>query len=92
MPKIQEIKGNIATSDFVTGNIISENASGEKKVDLRNEVRIEAKILELLNEPTPRDNLIRQAKLSTEKANSLFSILEIKGLIKEVGGKIYRDI
>ena len=52
----------------------------------------EAMILKLLNEPTPRDNLIRQAKLSTEEANSLFSILEIKGLIKEVGGKIYRNI
>jgi DNA processing protein len=52
----------------------------------------EAKILELLHEPTPRDNLIREARLSAEEANSLLSLLEIKGLIKEVGGKIYRNV
>ena len=70
-------------------NIESEEKS-EKNTRVIECTAQEAKILELLNEPTPRDNLIRQAKLSAEEASSLLSLLEIKGITKESGGKIYR--
>ena len=36
----------------------------------------------------PRDELIRTMKLSVAEANSLLSIMEIKGLIKEELGEI----
>ena len=80
------------SADILEALNIEPKEKSEKNTRVIECTAQEAKILELLNEPTPRDNLIRQAKLSTEEANSLFSILEIKGLIKEVGGKIYRDI
>ena len=80
------------SADILEALNIEQEEKSEKNTRVIECTAQEAKILELLNEPTPRDNLIRQAKLSAEKANSLFSILEIKGLIKEVGGKIYRDI
>lgn len=49
----------------------------------------EKKVVELLKvEPLPRDEIIRQTKLSTSEGNSVLMILEIKGLIKESGGDI----
>lgn len=49
----------------------------------------EKKIIDLLKiEPLPRDEIIRQSKLSTSEGNSILMILEIKGLIKESGGEI----
>ena len=48
----------------------------------------EKKIIDLLREPQPRDDLIRELKMSTAMANSLLSIMEIKGLIKEEMGEI----
>lgn len=50
----------------------------------------EARILEILTEPMPRDLIIAKMQLPTETTNSLLSLLEIKGLIKEQVGKIYR--
>ncbi len=49
---------------------------------------IERILLELLKEPLPRDELIRQSSLSTSEANTTLSVLEIKGLIKETSGEI----
>ena len=48
----------------------------------------EKKVLELLRESRPRDELIRLMKISTAEANALLSIMEIKGLIKEEMGEI----
>jgi DNA processing protein len=48
----------------------------------------EKKVLELLREPQPRDDLIRMMQTNTAKANALLSIMEIKGLIKEELGEI----
>lgn len=49
----------------------------------------EVKILAILTEPMPRDLIIAKMRLPTETTNSLLSLLEIKGLIKEQVGKIY---
>ncbi|MFZ2072833.1 MAG: DNA-processing protein DprA, partial [Minisyncoccia bacterium] len=48
----------------------------------------EKKVIDLLREPQPRDDLIRAMKMQTAIANSLLSIMEIKGLIKEELGEI----
>jgi len=48
----------------------------------------EKKVVDLLREPQPRDELIRELKMSTSSANSLLSVMEIKGLIKEEMGEI----
>ena len=48
----------------------------------------EKKILELLNEPLERDDLIRQSGMETHDANALLSIMEIKELIMEEYGEI----
>lgn len=51
----------------------------------------EKKILDLLREPIERDELIRQSKMDTSKANALISIMEIKDLIKEEFGEIRKN-
>jgi DNA processing protein len=48
----------------------------------------EKKIVALLREPMPRDDLIRAIKMPTPTANALLSIMEIKELIKEETGEI----
>ncbi|MDO8590601.1 MAG: DNA-processing protein DprA [bacterium] len=49
----------------------------------------ELKIIDLLKTPTPRDELIRALGMSPRDANTLLSIMEIKGLIKESMGEIH---
>lgn len=50
----------------------------------------EQSVINLLREPTPRDDLIRAMKMQTSNANSLLSVMEIKGIIKEEYGEIRR--
>ena len=61
----------------------------EKQAKLFADSSVEEKIvLKLLREPIPRDDLIRAMKMPVSYANSLLSIMEIKGLIKEEFGEI----
>lgn len=48
----------------------------------------EKKVVNLLREPMPRDNLMRAMKMPTPVANALLSIMEIKEIIKEEMGEI----
>ena len=48
----------------------------------------EKKVVDLLREPMPRDNLIRAMKMPIPNANAVLSIMEIKELIKEEMGEI----
>ena len=48
----------------------------------------EKKVVELLREPIPRDDLIRAMKLPIPTANAVLSVMEIKELIKEEMGEI----
>ncbi len=45
-------------------------------------------IIKMLREPMSRDDLIRELKMTTSEANSLLSVMEIKGIIKEELGEI----
>ncbi len=53
--------------------------------DLSKEEKI---VINLLREPMPRDELIRTIKMPIGESNSLLSVMEIKGLIKEELGEI----
>jgi DNA processing protein len=53
--------------------------------DLSDEEKI---VVELLREPIPRDDLIREMNMSIPEANALLSVMEIKGLLKEELGEI----
>ncbi|HTE48394.1 MAG TPA: DNA-processing protein DprA [Candidatus Paceibacterota bacterium] len=48
----------------------------------------EKKVVELLREPTSRDELIRKMKFPISEANALLTVLEIKGIVKEELGEI----
>ncbi len=68
-----------------------KDEAGEKKrqqklfVDLSPE---EKKVIEMLREPIPRDELIRAMGIPTAGANALLSVMEIKELIKEEMGEV----
>ncbi len=57
-----------------------ENASPDEK-----------KVLELLHEPMPRDELFRELGMSLSETQALLSVMEIKGLIKEEYGEMRRS-
>lgn len=48
----------------------------------------EKKIVDLLREPTSRDDLIRALKMPTPTVGAILTVMEIKGLIKEELGEI----
>ncbi len=48
----------------------------------------EKKVVELLREPLPRDELIRAMQMPVPNANAILSIMEIKELIREEFGEI----
>ena len=60
-----------------------------KQLELFEELNIdEKKVLEILREPMDRDELLRAMNMSIGNANTLLSVMEIKGLIKEELGQI----
>jgi DNA processing protein len=50
----------------------------------------EESVISLLTSAKPRGELMREMNIPTHKANILLSQMELKGLIKEVGGEIRR--
>lgn len=61
---------------------------GPTSINVNNCTTEEKEILDLLNNPLSRDELIRTLNIGTSKANQLLTIMEIKGLIKEELGMI----
>ncbi len=70
--------------DFET----EESTPKQKELDFQNCSPEEKQVLEIVAEPCTRDELIRILNVSTSQASILLSAMEIKGLIKESGGKI----
>lgn len=52
----------------------------------------EARILQALDEPKTRDEIIREIDESASEINQHVSILEIRGMIKNIGGGMYRRV
>jgi len=48
----------------------------------------EKKVVDLLREPISKDDLVKEMKMSIQKANALLSVMEIKEIIKEEIGEI----
>ena len=67
------------------GFMTDDNAPTEK--DYSDCSDDEKTLLEILKNPTSRDDLVRQSEMSTGQANAVLSVLEIKGLIKENMGE-----
>lgn len=65
-----------------------ETSDKEKYADCSKE---ELTILELLNEPMERDDLIRESGMKIAEANALLSIMELKDFIKEELGEIRKN-
>lgn len=63
------------------------STSAESRADLSPDERV---VLILLDEPIEKDELIRKLDMSVHKAQVLLSTLELKGVIAEKFGKIYR--
>ena len=60
-----------------------------RQVSLFSDLSSEEKsIIKLLREPMSRDDLIRAIKMPTSATNTLLSVMEIKGIIKEELGEI----
>ncbi|MDP3052077.1 MAG: DNA-processing protein DprA [bacterium] len=60
-------------------------------------IQIEASPLEMeiasyLYEPLERDELIRKINKSPKEINPILTLMEIKGMIKEIGGKLHKII
>lgn len=51
---------------------------------------LEEKVLSVLNEPMSKDDLIRKLGMPASEVNSIITMLQINGVIKESGGEIYR--
>lgn len=51
---------------------------------------LEMEIASYLYEPLERDELIRKINKSPKEINPLLTMMEIKGIIKEIGGKLHR--
>lgn len=68
-----------------------ESTPKQKELDFQNCSPEEKQVLEIIAEPCTRDELIRALEVPASQANILLSAMEIKGLIKETGGKIHID-
>lgn len=83
----------ISSSDDLLEALSLQKKDGQKELDLESLSENELKIMELLSvEAMTRDELIRESEIQTSALNIILSMMEIKGLIKEVGGKIQREI
>ncbi len=49
----------------------------------------EKKVITLLREPIPRDELLRTLNMPINEANAVLSVMELKGLINEILGEIH---
>jgi DNA processing protein len=68
-----------------------ESTPKQKELDFQNCSPEEKQVLEIIAEPCARDELIRALEVPVSQANILLSAMEIKGLIKETGGKIRQN-
>ncbi len=52
---------------------------------------LEKKVFSSISEPITKDDLIRKLGMSATELNSILSMLQLNGIIKESGGEIYRN-
>ncbi len=79
-----------SSSDLLTALGFAPGSTSARTAELDNCSPLEKKILEVLANPAPRDEIIRTAGLPAPEVNTTLSIMELKGLIKEEYGEIRR--
>ncbi len=83
----------ITSSDDLLEALSLNRKDGQQELDLATLSENEIKVMKLLSvEAMTRDDLIRESEIKTSEINVVLSMMEIKGLIKELGGKIQREI
>ena len=65
-----------------------ESGSMNQELKIKECSEEEKQILVLLNEPLPKDELLRKLQMPIHEINALLTAMEIKGLIKETMGEI----
>jgi len=70
----------------LSSNNDSDNDNAKRMIE--NCSKEEKRILEFLREPLTKDELIQRSELLPHEINTLLSIMELKGIIKESTGKI----
>ncbi|MFA6006225.1 MAG: DNA-processing protein DprA [Candidatus Paceibacterota bacterium] len=78
----------VCSSEDILIELGLESESGQALLDLSSLSELEKKVYEILIEPLPRDDLLRELNLEISEANSLLTMMEIKGLIKESLGEM----
>ncbi|MCA9356090.1 MAG: DNA-processing protein DprA [Candidatus Paceibacterota bacterium] len=68
-----------------------EEKDTDETIDTRDLSEDEIKVLQILRSPKTKDDLLGELGLPIQEANTLLSILEIKGLIKEELGEFRRN-
>jgi len=76
------------TNDLLEALGFEVKEDQQAKTDDADLTKEEKKMLDLLDEPMHKDELIRQSGFPTVEANIILSMMEIKGLIKEEMGEI----
>ena len=77
-----------SSEDILVELGLQDPESAQATLNLDSLSATERKVYSILIEPIPRDDLIRALDLSTQEANTLLSMMEIKGLIKESLGEM----
>ena len=80
----------VRTADDILDALGIEKRAAESEQDLSDLSTHEQTVMIALIEPLSKDEIIRSNILETEDLSAALTLLEIKGLIKESGGKIYR--
>lgn len=82
-----------STKDLLEALGFSETQNNEQKLQEISDCSTEEKniLILLSNGPLSRDDLIRATNMSTSEANTTISVMEIKGLIIERLGEIWRN-
>lgn len=80
----------VTSAEDILEALSIEKSESETELDLEDLSEIERELVTLLNEPRSRDELLRFSTLSNSDTNAILTLLEIKGYIKETGGKMYR--
>ncbi len=78
-----------SSSELLEALGLSPKENKPEEIDLNGQ---EKELINLLSEPLERDELLRKFKLAPSEINPLLMTMEIKGLIKETGGKIFKNI
>jgi DNA processing protein len=87
---IQQGATPVTTSEDILEALGIEPHNADSIFDTSELSQNERIVVEILTEPLSRDELMRLSSLNSSDTSATLTLLEIKGIIKESGGKIFR--